>query len=90
MDTLEIDVTDEDIIDGVKGSPYFCPVAIAVARKFHNPNTIIRVTCDRIIVGLPDQRWFSYTQPPKVRQFVALFDRGDIVKPFKFTTVRRK
>lgn len=74
---MTINVTAEDIENGVPRSCLFCPVAQAVAKQ----------TGLRVSVGA---MWFfveavPHPTPEDVSNFVMKYDAGDKVEPFSFT-----
>jgi len=76
---VKIDVTAEDIHKGIKGNCYRCPVALALRRT---TETLLEVSsyCIRVY-SFP----IRDIQLPEIAvDFIKRFDRGKLVKPFKF------
>lgn len=65
-----IEVTKNDIKNGITHDCEYCPVARAL-----NNNNILTTF---------DQLFLSKNCPRSVHRFVARFDSGKLVKPFKF------
>ncbi len=80
---MKIDVTAEDIKQGVKGSAMSCPIALAVQRKrgYHGA-TVGYSTCGAVGRG-------NWVLPKVARDFIAGFDNGREVAPFSFNLKRR-
>lgn len=80
MRTVRIHVTNDDIFVGIRGSAYNCPVYHAVRRKGLN------VTCVTTAGVKLFQRVDYIEIPPRVREFMRLFDRWGCsqVVPFEF------
>lgn len=80
MKTLKVQVTQEDIDTGIKGSSCRCPIAKAL---FRATNKIHLVACDYILDFL-DRRW--YPEPAdeyKMKDFIENFDKGFKVSPME-------
>lgn len=73
---LVVDVTDNDIKTGKRGSRISCPIARAVRRVF--PNSIISVWYTTIRV---DDKVYIPDEPKKHELFVESFDEGGVVVP---------
>lgn len=75
-----VDVRQCDIYNGAQYWCDSCPVALALARAgVERP----RVQC-LTIFGIEDEVGWQYHMPRSVRRFVARFDSGKPVKPFRF------
>jgi len=85
MKTININVTENDIRQGVPEDCNQCPIAIAALRVF--PETEIRVG-DMIEVyplNGDDEEW--YDLPDSALEFISDFDDGKDVHPFSFEAV---
>ena len=71
-----IEVTQDDIRNGVKGDTCACPVALALQRYF---STYIQVDAYVVAIGLE-----QIELPVKVKTFIKDFDNGHTVCPFAF------
>jgi hypothetical protein len=79
-----VTVTAGDIRRGERWSPYACPIALAVQRL---PGVARRFRCVgyyELCVTSPKHRHAEYGLPKTVQQFIARFDDGKRVKPFRF------
>jgi len=75
---MRINVTADDIANGVHKDCERCPVALAVKRATGCVNC--DVTADTIYAtGMP-----VFTTPRSVQEFIARFDREYPVQPFSF------
>jgi hypothetical protein len=74
---MKIQVTQQDIDEGIAGKCYDCPIALAIARVLH-----IRLRVFRTIVIYS----FGYLifLPNCVIQFIDQFDNNEPVQPFEF------
>ena len=77
---MKIQVTQEDIDNGLPRRIDFCPVALAVRRAFPK-NEQVYVGGDRILIG--GRRYHS---PSVVFDFISLFDSQAGGLPFEFET----
>jgi hypothetical protein len=74
---VRVRVTEKDIVVGVYGSCFRCPIARAMARVFR---TQIHVgSCSFSRAG-----WYRFL-PTEACDFISRFDEGKTVKPFSFT-----
>lgn len=76
---MRIQVTAEDIANGIPYECEACPVALAL--KKHSPNV------DADIIVDADNIWWgeaAYSTPEEVVSFITNFDKGDAVEPFEF------
>lgn len=80
MNKHKIEVTQEDIEQGVALSPYGCPVACAVKRQF--PDVFVSVCNTSIWVGP-----MCFKANDDISDFISEFDCGgpSKCKPFSFT-----
>lgn len=77
---LTFTVTPDDIARGRAGSPWWCPVALALKRDHSD----VSVTCSSIYIG--DARWET---PPSVADFITRFDLIGDPDPATFTLTTR-
>ncbi len=77
---LNVNVTAKDIENGIYANGYACPIALALKRKI---DTLVRVDSKSVLVKTHDA-WESIPLPELARWFIARFDHGHPVKPFKF------
>jgi hypothetical protein len=83
---LKINVTRRDIKLGERGHYAACPVARACRR--HKPTARAWVLGNSISVAAsPTAHLGTAPLPDEVRAFIANFDRGEPVRPFRFTLV---
>ena len=75
---MKIEVTQDDIDEGVQGSMSLCPIARALKRHFPEGSSI-RVGGGRAFVD-----GVVYQLPHEARIFVKLFDIGWTSSPFAF------
>lgn len=81
---MKVALSQEDICDGIVGSPKSCPIALRIKKKFG-------VNEDSVSVG---RATVSYRRfgvnvtfaplPKEARQFIADFDNGRFVQPITF------
>jgi nitrate/TMAO reductase-like tetraheme cytochrome c subunit len=77
--TYTVNVTSADIAKGVRHNCDKCPVALALARRFNmNDCTAAASYLFATTIGV-------VRTPEKVYKFMKAFDRGQQVKPFRFT-----
>ena len=77
---MKVQVTQDDIIKGVRGDSCFCPIARAVSRRF--PGKKIKVEYNYVSVG--HGKWYLMAKEGK--DFVQNFDcfGPRFVKPIEF------
>lgn len=75
---MRVEVSQEDIDNGVPGRPYSCAVALAVRRADGGWVSFVGSS----EVRLRDHAWCSL--PEHVQQFIIDFDHGRRVEPFAF------
>jgi hypothetical protein len=78
----EIDVTNEDIREGVHGSAYLCPVARAVSRAIGIRPELGDVLIGPLNISIPRHRVGRL--PDVVSDFIRDFDQHRPVHPFQF------
>jgi hypothetical protein len=74
---IKIEVTQDDIDQGCRWSANHCPIARAVAQRFHS--TQVGVNRTWIRVGS-----ITFKTPLRAVRFIKRFDGKNLVKPFKF------
>jgi hypothetical protein len=72
---MTIVVTQHDIDNGIRPSTCFCPIALAVKRAINDTCTVGRSYI--LYKGIR-------ALPLEAVEFIALFDSGQVVKPFSF------
>lgn len=77
----KIEVTQEDIKNGIRESANTCPIALAVTRAYGGR---VLVNSGVIIWDNGTGRPQIFSFPENVRQFIINFDKGLQVKPFEF------
>jgi hypothetical protein len=80
---IKIEVTEDDILNGKKGSGCFCPIARAVKRKLI-PATYVRVTKHDLVTDYSEIFPASASLPNTAQSFIQAFDAGHKVEPFDF------
>ena len=94
LNTLDVNLTLEDIKMGSPWSPYCCPVTRAIRRLFHDKSVVICSGKPSIYIEFPrSNQVFIYKTPPEVVKFIAGFDKSQYhcsVKPIQFTLVLYK
>lgn len=79
---LKVEVTQHDIDWGTRSDSSRCMVAKAIAREVADAARI-EVDTQTIRFTSQDKR-FAYLTPLTVQRYVAAFDAGDSIEPFKF------
>ncbi len=80
----EINVSQEDIDNGIPKNSSRCVVATAVARAIPDAMHIL-VDYQTIRFSLPaDRKRLIYLTPQAVEDYVIAFDAGDPIQPFRF------
>lgn len=79
---MKINVTQEDIKNGIPGDPYCCPVARACARALNNKT--VSTTGLSINYWPTPYDFKSLHTPSTVTAFVYSFDNGEDPGPFEF------
>jgi hypothetical protein len=78
---LTIEVTQEDIDNGVSKSATSCPLALAFTRK---TKRVVRIGSTIQIWGKAYRGAWDYLLPRETIEFIEDFDSGKPVKPSKF------
>lgn len=76
---IRIEVTAEDIEQGVRNDCSFCPVARAIYRALNNPDCVVFVT-SRCVTG---NNGFAEL-PDSAQSAIESFDRFGCMEPFDF------
>ena len=90
---LTVTVTAEDIAAGDRGDSAACPIARAMRRLFEREPGKVRAAASSLVrlqwplvlsttALLPSGRWAPL--PPDARGFIARYDAGAAVAPFRF------
>lgn len=82
-DSITINVTQDDIKNGRRNSPYLCPIALSLKRETQN-STYITVGAKYAILDFK-QVGQVYRLPFDARLFISHFDNGLSVVPQSFT-----
>ena len=83
MNSLKVDVTQDDIDKATPGSCGYCPIALAFKRANKKTNWC-SVTLSSI-EWTTHGAYFTWSLPEKLKDFIRRFDSRAEVKPFKFT-----
>lgn len=75
---IHIEVTIDDILQGLPNNEQRCPIALACGRKFNTDD--VSVTIDTIII---DDN--IYRTPDIAQDFINAFDEGEPRLPINFT-----
>ena len=82
---FKVDVTEKDIKKGRQGSPYHCPVALAIRRAINRTDNIYVAVTQMEIEVTSEKFNITVTLPKKIQNFVERFDEGSKkVKPTSF------
>jgi hypothetical protein len=73
---MKIEVTQEDIDNGIQMNCYYCPIARSIQRQ---TDLYVAVRANYAVIG-DDIAYF----PREAEQFIADFDAGEPVHPFSF------
>jgi hypothetical protein len=73
-----IQVTQDDIDDGIRGSYCDCPIALAIKRQFPGKEIIV----SKYILGIGGVNTWNVPKP--VYNFIDRFDNGNPVEPIVF------
>lgn len=84
--TLKIEVTDQDISEGVPTDSWQCPIARAI-RRIYGDHPSVGTKDLHIAFGSIGKKT-TYFLPTKAIKFVAAFDSDEVVGSFKFTATR--
>lgn len=88
MNTFKIDVTEQDIQNGIKKDCNKCPIALATVRVLPPNYTHIVVECDKIEASNRGVNCY-FNLPHKARDFIERFDTDNIVSPISFEIKER-
>lgn len=81
---MRIEVTQEDIDNGIPEDCWRCPVARAVCRVLSASESDISVDGVNITHFLGPGDWIDYPTPQLVNEFIEAFDAKSTVIPFSF------
>lgn len=84
MEYLTVEVTGEDIEQGVPGDCVDCPVARALNRALGYAAGTVDVDADEYWLGPQDNEGRPYRLPAAASEFVMAFDSDEAVAPFSF------
>lgn len=84
LNEITINVTWEDIENGIPGTPVYCPIAQAAKREMIGCTNFAVGSFIMWVMGL-DRRYLEFALPPEATMFIEAFDTGRDVEPFKFT-----
>lgn len=79
---ITIDVTAEDIANGIPETCDRCPIALAAKRL--GEKTYAQVFRSRIELYNGFGQWVCFKTPPVARAFIRRFDKHRPVQPFTF------
>lgn len=86
IDTIKVEVTEQDIHDGVKASCSNCPNALAISRVLGPDFTQVTVgAINTLAINSNGSCAFSSRLPFGVMKWIADFDSGRKVKPITYT-----
>lgn len=90
--TLEIQVTEDDIENGARGVDDFCPIALAIRRRYPEfvPSVLGHGMGHEADISLYaredlDHLNYLYAIPEQAAEFIDTFDADLPVSPFAFT-----
>lgn len=90
VDTGLVEVLEEDIEGGSVGSSCYCPIALALGRKYNRPvNAYLQWAYDNAPTAIAYDERTSRAEilgyfDKDTTDWLRSFDRGDPVKPFQF------
>ncbi len=85
MKTLHIQVTEDDIKQGIKGKCDGCPIVLAINRQLmDNCFAYVNGSIGKIYVKSPFHQLCVFSIPIVAYQFIAAFDSDRNVGPFSF------
>jgi hypothetical protein len=83
MCSFEVEISQEDISQGKKGNPDYCPVALAMKRRF-NTHVVVVTDVFRFMKGESFGGKNYFKLPPEASQWIADFDHLKEVQPITF------
>ena len=83
MGWVNIQVSRQDIAEGIPKDGYDCPIARAWLRQYPKGDAWVSLT-NRSIFTFDHAQVFECNLPMKARKFAQDFDRGDRVHPIAF------
>ena len=85
MATLHVEVTEQDIADGVRGDCEHCAIVLAMRRLFPSAHYIwVDGSSTGIWNGRIGMKSRSWTLPESALEFIEHFDASEPVWPFSF------
>jgi hypothetical protein len=84
---ITIECTAQDCADGVRGTQCYCVVATSLVRFIKGARHPL-VNLDNVSFSIKhegEKYRIIYITPPEVREYIRVFDAGEIAKPFTFT-----
>lgn len=81
---VRVDVTEQDIIQGIRNNTHFCPIARAVSRVTRFSSSDLYVQHTRVMFCFTDAIEQATELPMKAQDFIRLFDAYKPVSPFSF------
>lgn len=82
--TIHVDVTEDDILDGQRGSSNFCPVALALNRALNVESAAVG---GRFITFWKGYHFYHHRIPNELTEWVKNFDAANPVDPFTMELV---
>jgi hypothetical protein len=84
ISTVEVDVTHNDIEQGVKGDCHHCPIALALRRHFPSAPSLYVLYMASYIKPSETENFLVGKLPDKAERFVKDYDAGKSRRPFRF------
>lgn len=83
---ITVEITEDDIRQGIQREPYYCPIARAARRA-----TGMSMVMGASLLHSDDREpvWGAFVEPDVI-EWMGKFDKGEKVEPFTFTTVLRR
>lgn len=76
-DRIHVEVTQQDIATGIRGSVCSCPIALSLKRQLNTSTVIVREVSILVIDKY-------YAPPLEAAEFMGRFDNKLSVEPFSF------
>ena len=81
---LKVEVTQEDIDEGVQGCPTGCPIALAVKRACSLPKATVMVSDKIFIIPWDNSERQTLSLPANGAEIVHNYDAIGVMSPFDF------
>jgi len=85
---ITVEITPDDIREGVYRSGDTCPIALAFRRRLNVPAPCVTVCTFTLDAGFRDREgrplFATFALPKKASAFIKAFDQGHPVRPFSF------